>query len=369
MSRQCLSVFVIVVLLPLLSVTACRSSPTPTPTSEPTPRPVFTEVPTPTLTPEPTATNTPEPTPTRNPNVNPLTGEQVSDPEVLRHRPILIRYGHDRVARPPSGLGSADVVFEEAAEGGFITRITAVFLDTLPEVAGPVRSARPAVIDMVWQMNGVLVYAGASGGTQWLLVNEQPCPLYWHTGHGSNLFFRSSSKPSPHNLYIRPADVRQRMIAEEIDIPQELRGWPFSETPPAGSPATRIHVPHPWMAVADYAYDEASGTYLRFVEGVPHTDALTGKQLAPANVIVLYAEYKVSDIVEDRLGNLAFFVTLVGQGRAQVFRDGVMVDGTWQRDAKDRMFIFRAEDGQEIPLKPGQTWIDIVPLDAQVRVQ
>lgn len=366
MRRRCLCVLALLV---LLAATACNAQPTATPTSEPTPRPVFTEVPTATSTPEATPTNTPEPTPTRNPNINPLTGEEVSDPEVLRHRPILIRYGHDRIARPPSGLSSADVVFEEAAEGGFITRITGVFLDTLPEVAGPVRSARPAVIDMVWQLNGVLVYAGASGGTQWLLVNQQPCPLYWHVGHGADLFFRSGSKPSPHNLYVRPAQVRQRMIEEGVDIPQELRGWPFSTEVPAGTPATRIHVPHPWMAVADYTYDEASGTYLRFVERVPHTDALTGKQLAPSNVIVLYAEYKVSDIVEDTLGNTAFFVTLIGEGRVQVFRDGVMIEGTWHRDGQDQMFTFLDKDGKEIPLKPGQTWIDILPLDARAEVQ
>jgi len=309
------------------------------------------------------------PTATLDPYRNPLTGESVSDPEVLRHRPILVRYGHDRIARPPSGLSSADVVFEEAAEGGFITRLTAVYLGALPEVVGPVRSARPACIDMVWQLNGVLVYAGASGGTQWLLINQQPCPLFWHTGHGADLFFRSGSRPSPHNLYVRPANVRRRMIAEKIDLPQELRGWTFSPTAPAGAAATRVHIPHPWMAVADYAYDQGSGTYLRFVEGVPHTDALNGKQLAPANVIVLYADYKVSDIVEDKLGNLAFFITLIGQGRVQVFRDGITVEGNWQREAPEQITRLKDANGDDIPLKPGQSWIEIVPLGAQVTFQ
>ncbi len=364
MNRRCTSLAVLSTLALIFLTVGCGTRPAPT--SEPTPRPIFTDAPV--ATPSVTPTSTPVPTPTLDPNIDPLTGLPVSDPEVLRHRPILVRYGHDRIARPPSGLSSAEVVFEEAAEGGFITRITGVYLATLPEVVGPIRSARPAVIDMLQQLNGVLVYAGASNGTQ-ALLNQQPYPIYSHVGRGSDLFFRSTAKPSPHNLYVKLPDIRRRMIAEKVDTPSDIRGWVFSPAPPAGSPANRIHVPHPWMAVADYAYDQASGTYLRFVEGVPHTDALNKKQLAPANVVVVYAEHRNSDIVEDSLGNLAILITLTGQGRVQVFRDGVMVEGTWQRQAPEQLMRFKDASGHDIPLKPGQSWIDIVPTEAKVTVQ
>jgi len=102
-------------LLVLLLLAAGCAGPGPTP--PPTAVPIATQAP---LTPTPSFT----PTPTPNPHVNPLTGEGVTDPEVLQHRPLLVRYGHDRIARPPSGLDSADLVYEELAEGHFITRLT-----------------------------------------------------------------------------------------------------------------------------------------------------------------------------------------------------------------------------------------------------
>ncbi len=371
MKRQCTPLALLLVLVSLLLVAGCRGA---KPRLEPTKtlRPVFTEVPpaTETNTPEPTATptNTPEPTPTLDPNINPLTGLGVSDPASLRHRVILVRYGHDRIARPPSGMGSAEVVFEEIAEGGFITRLTAAFLQNLPEVVGPIRSARPAVIEMMQQLQAALVYAGASHGTT-LLLDQQPFPMYSHVTKGADMFFRSSAKPSPHNLYMKLPAARQRLISDGQDQAADLRGWTFSPAAPAGSPAQRIEIPYPWMAATAYTYDVASGTYLRFVEGVPHTDALTGEQIAPANVIVLYAEHSDSDIVEDSLGNLALLIKWTGQGRVQIFRDGVLVEGTWQREQPNDLTRFKDASGKDIPLKPGQSWVEVVPTDYQLKIQ
>ncbi len=348
-------------LLVLLSLAVACGGPAPSPT--PTAQPAATQAP-PTPAQPPTAT----PAPTLSPNVNPLTGERVADPQVLQHRPILVRYGHDRIARPPSGLSSADLVFEELAEGNFVTRITGAYLSSLPEMVGPIRSARPAVIDMVQQLDGVLAYAGASIGTTQLL-NQQSFAQYAHGGHGGDLFYRTAAKPSPHNLYLKLPALRELMAAEGVDGPAQLGGLAFSLSAPAGSPATRVHIPYPGQAPVDYSYDAATGTYLRFVEGVPHTDGLNGEQLAPENVIVLYAEHKDSSIVEDTLGNVAILIKLVGSGRAQVFRDGVMVEGTWQRNEAGQLTRYKDAAGHDIALKPGQSWVEIVPLQYQIDVQ
>lgn len=358
MNRRVVSRIVpcLLVLLPL--AVACGG---PAPTPAPTSLPAATQ-------PPPAPTQLPTPAPTLNPNVNPLTGEAVADPEVLQHRPILVRYGHDRIARPPSGLSSADMVFEELTEGNFITRLTGVYLSTLPDVAGPIRSARPAVIDMVQQLDGVLAYAGASIGTAQLL-NRQSFPQYAHGGHGGDLFYRTEAKPAPHNLYVRLPSLRELMADEGVDTPSQLDGMVFSLAARSGSPATQVHIPYPGQAPVDYTYDAATGSYLRFVEGAPHTDALNGDQLAPQNVIVLYAEHRDSDIVEDTLGNVALLIKLVGSGRVQIFRDGVMLEGTWQRDEPGQLTRYKDAEGNDIALKPGQSWIEIVPLQYQVDVE
>ena len=273
------------------------------------------------------------------------------------------------MARPPFGLAAADVVFEELAEGGFITRITGAYLGTLPESVGPIRSARPAVIPMMQQLDAMLVYAGASIGMNELLA-QQPYPQYCHVCKGSaDLFYRMAGRRSPHNLFTNMAAVRQRLQAQGVDTPAKLGGWAFSPTAPAGSPATQIHIPYPGEAPVDFRYDAASGTYLRNVQSAPHIDGLYKKQLAPANVVVLYLEHINSNIVEDTLGNVAILVKWTGRGRAQIFRDGVLIEGAWQRNALHELTRFRDANGNDIPLKPGQTWIEIVPLDYQVTVK
>lgn len=352
-------------LLTLLFLAAC-SSPTATPVP-PTPRPANTIAPTATATPQPTAT--PVLTPTPDPNVNPLTGLSVSDPEVLQHRPILVRYGHDRQSRPQSGLSSADMVYEELAEGNFVTRITGVFLSEVPPVAGPIRSTRLAVFEMLHQLDAALVDAGASDPIMWMLSTLPQYPQFRHTAFGAEYFFRSADKVSPYNLYVNLSQVRERIIADGVDTPVHARNMVFADEPPAGSPAAQVHVPYPGQAPVDYRYDADAGRYLRFVEGAPHTDAANGEQLAPENVVVIYCEHKTTDIVEDQLGNRAIMVWWVDSGRAQVFRDGTLIEGRWVRpEPADQMRLVDA-DGEDIPLKPGQTWIEIVPLDYAITVK
>jgi len=362
--KQRQSLLSLCLLAALLSLSGCGAPPAPTPA--PSPQLISTAVPT--FTPLPPATPTAMPTATPNLALDPLTGLTVADPEALRHRPILVRYGNDRIARPPSGLSQADIVYEELAEGGFVTRLTGVYLASLPEVVGPIRSARPAVIDMMQQLDAALVYAGASIGTGKLLA-QQPYPQYDHVGKDGDLFFRSSDRPSPHNLYSRLPAVRARLAAQHADKAVDLQGLTFAPTAPAGKPATRLHIPYPGEAPVTYVYNAASGSYLRSVQGAPHIDALNGQQLAPQNVVVLYAEHKNSDIVEDSLGNVAILINWIGQGRVQVFRDGALIEGTWRREKPGQLTRFLDSEGKAIPLKPGQTWIEIVPLHYSVSVQ
>jgi hypothetical protein len=358
MKRRYACLWLLGALVPLLLAAGCGSRATPTPL--PSPEPAYTLVPEATLTPVPQPSPTPATTPTLAAHVNPLTGMGVADPQVLRHRPLLVRYGHDRIARPPSGLSQAEVVFEELAEGAFVTRLTALYLETLPEVVGPLRSSRLVVIDLLHQFDAALVHSGASVGIA-AVLSQLHYPMYESVGHGAGLFYRSAAKPSPHNLYIRLPDVRRMMISEGRDRAVELRGWTFSATPPAGRPATRVHIPYPGQAPVTYTYDEGSGTYLRLVEGDPHVDALTNAQLAVANVVVLYLEHRDSDIVEDDLGSVAIMVDWMGEGRLQIFRDGVVVEGRWQRETQSQLTRFKDASGHDIALKPGQTWVQIVP--------
>ena len=166
-------------------------------------------------------------------------------------------------------------------------------------------------------------------------------------------------------MYTSPALVRQ--WAEEkhnVRGRQKLEGMVFSQEPPvAGKPATTIRIP--WNHLdAEWRYDEASGRYLRWSDGAPHTDALTGEQLSAANVVVLYVPQWNTDIVEDpHSGALSIQFALWYSNRAIIFRDGVQIDAFWQRWEREDMLTLTDEDGNPIPLKIGNTFFEVVPVD------
>jgi hypothetical protein len=118
--------------------------------------------------------------------------------------------------------------------------------------------------------------------------------------------------------------------------------------------------------IVDYQYDPESGTYLRTQGGKPFVDATTGEQIGVSNVVVLYANHVDADFYEDfpRTNHPSVQIQLWGTGPAVIFRDGRAYEGLWARPGRDDMVVFRDPEGQvPIPLKPGNTWMQLVPLE------
>lgn len=317
-------------------------------------------------------TMTPTPTPTVNPYFNPLTGQMVQDPAVLQRRPLLVRIGNDPQVRPQAGLAQSDMVFEEAMDGWTLTRLTAVVWSQDPKELRPVRSARLFTLELGHMFDGVLVHSGANDQVRWLISQSgltdldeyfHPTPYHWLTPQGE-----WKSYPWMGRVATSSEAIRTYLARKGMEKAVRLAGFSFSAAgDPAlqGEPATYIHVPYPRRAVVEYRYDPEKGVYKRFVEGKSHTDALSGQQLAPVNVIVQYTVYQETD-VKDVNGAATFNIVSTGEGRAQVFRDGVMIEAKWIRPQLQDFVKFVYSDGSNVPLSPGQTWVEVVPTDYQI---
>jgi hypothetical protein len=136
-----------------------------------------------------------------------------------------------------------------------------------------------------------------------------------------------------------------------------------------GDPATIINIPFPKRtSETEWRYDPDSGHYLRWVSGEPLVDFSNNQQISAANVVVYYADHLPTDIVEDSNGATSIRIMVNGEGRAQVFRDGKVVEGLWRTNgAQTPEFVF--PNGEPIPLKPGNSWIEVVPTDYEVLVE
>lgn len=361
---------------------------TPTP-PEATATPTRTPPPQQTATPAPTATPTPRPatptaaaSPTQEvieatpfpPDVNPFTGEQMESAEVLDRIPIAIKVANDSGARPQSGLNSADLVFEHFAEGG-ITRFTAVFYGKEPEQVGPVRSGRLIDLEIPAMYGAFFGYSGSSMGVKERIRNSDLFPTYIASpdfGAGQTYFYRvpREGKLWEHTLFTNPAVLRQ--LADEREInkrPEFPRLMTFSETPlEGGTPIDYFDINYNGSGKAEWTYDTASGYWRRAISGVTQKDALTSETLTAANVIIVYAHHVETDFWEEMIGNTSNWkhsieIQVWGNGPALVFRDGVMQNGYWERTERNHMLTFWVSEGHPIPLKPGNTWLQMVPLD------
>ncbi len=368
--------------LMVLTILAGCGSDEPTPQAaspaEPTatfaPKPTFTPAASPTQAPaaisQPTDTPAPTIAPTPNPNVNPLTGLEVEDPSVLNRRPLLVRVGNDPVARGvQAGLSQAEVVYEEIMDGWGVTRHTAVYLAESPEMIRPIRSARLVNIQLAHMYQGALAHSGASDEIRYRISQSSFVDL--------DEFF--NAEPYTYGegdwrtrLYTTGPRLRDYLASNGLEEDVDLRGWHFDAAPPAeGTPASEVFIPYPNGAVT-WRYNPSTGLYERLVDDTPSVDANNGQQIAVANVIGFYTEHRKTDIVEDSLGSTAIDIIMMGGGPIQLYRDGVMVEGVWRRDDRLELTQFYDNAGNPLALKPGQSWVEILPInvpeyDAQVR--
>ncbi|MCL5997788.1 MAG: DUF3048 domain-containing protein [Chloroflexi bacterium] len=385
----------------ILLFSACSDS-TPTLVSTDTPEPTTTFVPAvtifaPTSTPTPvppTATVVPTPAatatsavPTALPeNVNPFTGLVVSDTALLNRRPLLIKVANTSEVRPQHGLAQADVVVEHYAEGG-ITRFSALFLTNSPEQVGSVRSCRLIDIELPVIFGSALTCSGTSPGVKPILRSSEYLfdkdssdprdgvaiisdfgPYECMSEYGCDLpMFRTADRSMPHNLFANTLNVWKELDERGRNKRSEFHTWTFDGAEVrAGKVVTSVDLPYTSGTVT-WDYDVAMGSWARSIRGFPHTDAVTGKPLTASNVLVVYAPHVNTSIQEDTTGSLSIQIQLWGQGPLKVYRDGRVIDGTWQRDFELYSFALSDANGKSIALKPGNTWIQLVPMDFDVK--
>ncbi|HLF26092.1 MAG TPA: DUF3048 domain-containing protein [Anaerolineae bacterium] len=309
------------------------------------------------------------PTPTFDPHTCPLTGLPVEDLDWSQRRAILVQLGNSPPERPQSELALADLVFEHLTEGG-ITRFSAVYLCQTALNIGPVRSGRLVNLENVPMLNAIFVHVGASNGVLARFNASEINQAKFDEYVGDPGITRITTRQPPFNAYTSTELIWS--LARE-------RGWasgdrvtvlPFdARLPSDGGPATRIDLPiRPGVTDVAYAYDAASGVYLRSMAGFPHTDLATGEQLRAANVLVIYAAHTETDIIEDSLGSRSIQIDLTSGGRAQLLRDGQVYEGRWSRPDPHAFFELTDAAGDPLNLKPGVTWIQIVPMDFAVTI-
>jgi hypothetical protein len=317
--------------------------------------------------------------PPRQPGVSIFTGLRPADPAVLNRRPLAIKVDNEPEVVPQTGLSKADVVVESSKEK-CMTRYTAIYQSQDASRIGSIRSARLVDKELPVIFDAILSFSGAVEPVRQELLKSDIGDHILEQARFATAFFRDPNIAMPFNVFATTAAQWNFATQKGWNIvPNPTAAWVFSESaPPGGSSASQLAIPIPTFYAQlkpHWTYDPGSGRWLRFIGKIPHIDKADGKQLSAANVIVLGAN-QVKTLIPEQgtalyqadCNNASVQIQLWGEGPAKIFRDGKVYEGKWVRPDRHAPFRFVDAKGQDIPLKPGNSWWQIVPLDVKVTV-
>lgn len=286
----------------------------------------------------------------------PLTGELV-DPSIADRRVLAVVVENHPDARPQSGYNDADIVYETLAEGG-ITRTLALFQSKSSSEIGPVRSARDYFIEWLSEFNGVFAHVGGSS-TALATISQAGIPDL-NQFYNAGAYWRSNDRYAPHNVYTTTEKLYEAARAKSMATTGAPTPFSFKDDiPEAERPLEQnvnVYFSGPLFQVT-YKYDVTSNLYFRSVSGVAAKDKVTGVQISPKNVLVLYTS--INPYV-NQAGEQAVRIDTTS-GKGVLFQDGKALDITWSKASRSTRTSYKDTTGQEISLNRGQTWIEVVP--------
>ena len=346
---------------------------------------------------EPTSTEQTEAS-TEEPKIySRLTGLEIADASINDLPTFCIQIPNDTYgARPQVGLNHAAIVFEAIAEGG-ITRLATVWQNLEDSVIGPIRSLRTYYLDWETPFDCTLVHAGgetearnqAANGTYRDLTESTTYMYRDSRGYKApdNLFtstallnkFNSDKKytTSSPKVFARQTPAEAAAVAKTVQENAKNASENSAATQSENGElkaVTDIKINFGKLPNFNtvYKYNAKTNSYDRsFESGAEHIvynckaglskpspkeECGEPVQISPNVVIAIKVDEYTKSGSEKRES-----ITTIGSGDAYIFQNGSVIKGTWKKGSQKEQISFVDDDGEEIKLAPGQTWIAAVP--------
>lgn len=323
-----------------------------------------------------------------------LTGEPLADASMKNSLAYCIQVpnGTDG-ARPQAGLTEAGVVFEAVAEAG-ITRFAAIFQNPKSAIIGPLRSLRIYYLEWDSPFDCAIVHAGGPGDAIAAVnaggykdLSESYSYMYrgtYSVRRWNNLFttstylknFGTDYGYNQSNINGFKRMTPEESIKERADSSAgalDITSASSSNTSETSAEVASINLNFGgWPNFnVHYDYNSATNTYDRSYQGgVAHEvykcadgnlgeknpeDTCTLTQLSPAVVVAMIVkESRAAD-------NYHEAITTVGVGDAYIFQNGTVIKGSWSKATVRDQIKFFNEEGEEVSLAPGQTFVSAIP--------
>ena len=283
---------------------------------------------------------------------HPLNGQPIADGN-FSFFPIAIMIDNAYNIRPQYGLSQADIIYEALAESN-ITRLLAIFDSRQSlEKIGPVRSARPYFMDWAEEYSGIYMHVG--GSPQALAaISQYDFTNIDQIGIGETYFWRDKNKSAPSNVLTSSANwlrVGEIKSVQKFDtVLAKKIAWNFIEPTASTTPPDFSVNFSADIYKVDWQYNDKLGAYERSQGGDKFVFD-TGEQAFANNIIVQIVKSSLLDVERRQMETKT-------TGPVFIFNQWGQQSGQWKyQDGRTKFF---ADDGSELKLVPGKTWVEVI---------
>ena len=283
-------------------------------------------------------------------------------------RPIAVMIDNVGNARPQAGLNDAYIVYEITVEGKQ-TRLMALFKGKNIEKIGPIRSSRHYFLDYALENDAIYVHYGwspkAKSDISTLNVNNIN-----GINESSTSFWRVKDKSSPHNVVTsskKILDIAKRKGYSTVSTKDSVLNYTSKEVDlENGISATDIKLPYSKSYSVSYKYDEETKKYTRYYNKTIQKDWQTKEVVQTKNIIITYAK---NTLLNDGSGKDRQNLSNIGSLDGYYITNGKAIKIKCEKQSRREQTIYKDLDGNEINVNDGNTFIQIVPIDADITIE
>ena len=288
-------------------------------------------------------------------------------------RPLAVMMPTDKAAQPSFGISYADILYEIMEEGGISRQMAIIPNWTGLSRIGNLRSCRLYYIYAAKEWDPILIHFGGVAYMKGVIngadMNNISGTYEYGVGGkapGAGYFFRSSDRTAPHNAYISASGIQKACIQQGYSTSLRSgyynpRHFNFAEetndlsSAPGVMNATTIDLSDVFpYSGSSFSYDASQGVFLKNIHGKAQTDAVNGRQISFANVIVQSTKWSQLD----KKGYLGF--TMIDSSEdGYYFTKGKGIHITWKKTGDYSPTRYYDDAGNEIKLNTGKTYIGV----------
>ena len=186
----------------------------------------------------------------------------------------------------------------------------------------------------------------------------------------SSSFWRTKDKSAPHNVATstqKILEIAKRKDYATTSTKKSVLNYVVDDVKlENGEKADEITIPYSESNVVKYTYDSHTGRYQRYSKGIEETDWTTKEKVTTKNIIITFARNATINDGENK-GRQTLYNT--GTLDGYYITNGRAIKITCEKSSRSSQTVYKDLEGNEIKVNDGNTFVQICPIDAKVRIE